>query len=186
MFNINIVFNVKGVLLKKNISALVIPTLVMISVSAFAATNEGETSSVTFKGSIKENTCVLGKDSVAQIVELGDVESSVLAKTGLASQPTSFTISLNECASASASVTFSGDTANDESLKVIGGATGVGIQILENGKPLKVDGSASSVVKKVGADSANDFTFSARYIALDDTIEPGEANATAQFTVKYE
>lgn len=167
-------------------SAVAIPALVMTSVSAFASTNEGETSTVIFKGSIKENTCVLANDSIAQIVELGDVESSVLAKTGRASQPTNFTISLNECDSASASVTFSGDTANEEALNVTGGASGVGIQILEGGIPLKVDGSASSIVKQVGDENANDFTFAARYIALNDSINAGVANATVQFTVKYE
>lgn len=175
--------------MKKFFSVVAIPTLVMASVTAFAAPNEGETSTVSFNGSIKENTCVLDSNSVAKTVELGDVESSVLASAGLASQPTSFTISLNECASASASVTFSGDTFNDEVLKLTASPTtaaGVGIQILENGTPLKVDGSASSIIKQVGAEGANDFIFAARYIALDNTIESGTANATVQFTVKYE
>ncbi|MBJ9571959.1 fimbrial protein [Citrobacter braakii] len=173
----------------KNIfSVASISTMFMVSASAFAA-NEGETSTVTFNGSIKENTCVLNSGSVGQIVELGDVESSVLASSGLASQPVNFTISLDQCDSANASITFSGTTETDEVLRVTGTslvATGVGIQILENGTPLKVDGSASSAIKAVGAGNADEFTFTARYIALSNSISAGQANATAQFTVKYQ
>ena len=174
--------------MKPFFSVATLSALVVASTSAFAA-NQGETSTVMFKGAIKENTCILNNDSVAQVVELGDVESSVLASTGLASQPTSFTISLDQCDSATASITFSGDTATDEALRVTGGetvASGVGIQILENGIPLKVDGSTSSAFKPVGTGKDNKFNFAARYIALGEKVSPGQANATAQFTVKYE
>ena len=176
----------KDLPMKKFLSIVTLPALLMASTSTFAATSEGETSTISFYGTIKENTCVLDGDSLAKEIDLGTVESSVLAQPGRASLPTSFTISLKDCQAASASLTFSGDTANDETLSVTGGATGVGIQILEKGVPLKVDGSASSAIKAVGPTSTNDFTFAARYIALSDTIKTGNANATAQFTVKYQ
>ncbi|MBA7843253.1 type 1 fimbrial protein [Klebsiella sp. RHBSTW-00484] len=176
--------------MKKFFSVAIIPALVMASTCAFAV-REGETSTVTFKGSIKENTCVLTKASAAQVVILGDVESSVLASANSASQPTNFTISLDECDSANASITFSGTTATDEVLSITGKesvASGVGIQILNSSTylPVKVDGSAPAATMEVGADKANEFNFAARYFALGDNISAGEANATAQFTVKYQ
>jgi major type 1 subunit fimbrin (pilin) len=183
-----IFFETKDISMKKIFAVASISTMIMVSPYTFAA-NEGETSTVTFTGSIKENTCVLANGSLGQVVQLGDVESSVFASAGSASQPVNFTIALEQCDSANASITFSGTTATDEVLSVTGSGTvasGLGIQILENGTPLKVDGSAASAIKAVGAGSADEFNFSARYFALDNSVSAGEANATAQFTVKYQ
>lgn len=174
----------------KLFSVVAIPALVMASASAFAAV-EGETSTIQFKGAIKENTCTLDQGSMNQVINLNTVETSVFQNgQGSASQPTNFTIALKDCDSSKASVFFSGDPVegNDEALKVTGGAKGVGIQIVEGANVLKVDGSAPSSIKEVNATDATEWLFGARYVALGSAsaIEAGEANATAQFTVNYE
>lgn len=171
----------------KLFSAVAIPALVMASASAFAAV-EGETSTIQFTGAIKENTCTLDQDSMNQKINLNTVETSVFQNgQGAASQPTNFTIALKDCASSTAAIFFSGDHATDEVLKVTGGAEGVGIQILEGTKVLKVDGSGASSPKEVTPNDAAEWSFGARYVALGSAsdIKPGEANATAQFTVNY-
>lgn len=167
----------------KFFSVMAIPALVMSSSSAFAA--QGETSEVRFTGEIKENTCVLDTGSKNLPVELGVVESSVLSEQGKSSQPKPFTITLKDCDLSNASVTFSGETENETALKVNGGATGVGIQILENGNLLSVDGSKASAKKDTGSGTAT-FDFAARYIALKNGITGGTADAVAKYTVNYD
>lgn len=170
----------------KLFSVVAIPALVMASASAFAAV-EGETGTVNFTGSIKENTCVLDSESVTKTVNLNDVETSVFQQQGAASQEIPFSIVLKDCDPTKATLTFKGETENDISLKVNGGAKGVGVQILESGNPIKVDGSAASSQKEITTGGA-EWNFGARYVALTSAngIEGGAANATAQYTVNYE
>lgn len=173
----------------KLFSVVAIPALVMASASAFAAI-EGETSTIQFNGAIKENTCTLDQGSMNQKINLNTVETSVFQDgQGSASQPTNFTISLKDCANSTASVFFSGDhvEGNTEALKVTGGAEGVGIQIVEGAKVLKVDGSEPSSPQDVDIDKPAEWSFGARYVALGSAsdIKAGAANATAQFTVNY-
>ena len=63
--------------------------------------------------------------------------------------------------------------------------TGVGIQILENGTPLKLNGSQASSAKPLD-EGNNVLPFSARYISTLAITQAGEANAVANFTLNYE
>ncbi|HII4349945.1 TPA: fimbrial protein [Enterobacter cloacae] len=172
--------------MKTIFSAATITALVMASGSAFAA-NEGETSTVIFNGSIKENTCVINNGSKGQTVVLGDVEKSVLANLGDVSQPVGFTIALDQCDTANATITFKGETppAKNDVLKTT--ASGVGIQILDENTTtaLVVDGSTHAQSINVSSSNPNEFNFTARYLALDSNVAAGLANSTVDFTVKY-
>ncbi|WP_421512190.1 fimbrial protein [Enterobacter sp. JS8-1] len=186
-----IFFETKDISMKKIFSIASIASIVMVSASAYAA-SEGQRGTVEFTGSIKENTCVLNSSSVGQVVPLGEVESSVLSTQGSVSQAKKFSIKLDQCNLASASITFSGIPEKDDVLRVTGTGTvadGVGIQILDidnNATPLKIDGSSPSALKTVGAGGFDEFYLAARYIAFSNNITAGEANGTVSFTVKYE
>jgi major type 1 subunit fimbrin (pilin) len=172
--------------MKTIFSVATISAMVMASASAFAA-NEGETSRVIFQGSIKENTCVINNGSKEQIVVLGDIEKSVLANQGDVSQPVGFTIALEQCDTANATITFKGMTppAINNALQTT--ASGVGIQILdENSKTvLVVDGSTPAQSINVSSSNPNEFNFTARYLALDNSVAAGLAYSAVDFTVKY-
>ncbi|WP_431648328.1 fimbrial protein [Enterobacter hormaechei] len=170
--------------MKKIFSVATITAMVMASASAFAA-NEGETSSVVFNGSIKENTCVINNGSKGQTVVLGDIEKSVLANQGNYSQPVGFTIALDQCDTANATITFKGETPPSINNALKTTASGVGIQILDQNTPVVVDGSTHAQSINVSSTNPNEFDFTARYIALDNNVAVGLANSTVDFTVKY-
>ena len=174
--------------MKINTFAIFIPAIFMVS-SAHAV--EGETSSVVFTGNIVEATCELSSGSRSKAVELGDVATTAfIAGAGSTTAPKDFTIDLENCgeSAGSASVTFSGDVladGEDETLNTSGFATtGVGIQILENGTPLKLNGSQASSAKPLD-EGNNVLPFSARYISTLAITQAGEANAVANFTLNY-
>lgn len=172
--------------MKKIFSVASISTMVMVSASAFAA-NEGETSKVIFSGSIKENTCVINNGSKGQTVALGDVEKSVLAKSGDVSQPVAFTIALDQCDTANATITFKGETPPATNDVLTTSASGVGIQILDKNttKVLVVDGSTQAQSINVNSTNPNEFNFTARYFALDNNVAAGNVDSSVDFTVKY-
>lgn len=172
--------------MKVKFIAALIPAMFIAS-SAYAA--EGETSTVQFQGNITEATCSLSTDSRDKAVDLGSVSSNAFdAGSGATTGGKSFSINLTDCAPSvtTATVTFSGDTTADSVLKTSqGDITNVGIQILQDGAPLKLDGSQASTAQTlVEGDNALDFT--ARYIALSNSVAAGEANASASFTLNYE
>ncbi|MBC3252456.1 fimbrial protein [Serratia fonticola] len=172
--------------MKVKLVSAIVPALFMMSSSAFAI--EGETSTVIFNGEIVESTCALAANSKNQVVQLGSVSANTFGGAGGTSLSKEFTINLTDCNldnATSATVTFSGDTATDKALNVTGGAEGVGLQILQNGTPLTLDGSAASVAQEL-EEGNNTMSFAARYVALADDVTAGLANATASFTLNYE
>ncbi|MEG5552324.1 fimbrial protein [Enterobacter wuhouensis] len=156
-----------------------------------ASAIEGESSTINFTGNITEATCALTTGGGPLSVVLGDVAANTLKQAGLYSTANDFTIGLEDCdvsVANQASVTFSGDTASDTALKTRAGAmaaSGVGIQILQNGQPLILDGSTASAEVALTTGS-NSLPFSARYIALDENVTAGRADATANFTMNYQ
>lgn len=172
--------------MKVKFIAALIPAMFIAS-SAYAV--EGETSTVSFTGNITEASCALSMDSRNKAVDLGSVTSSAfVAGTGTTTGGKGFSINLTDCAPSvsTATVTFSGDTVNDTALKTSeGDTTNVGIQILQDGAPLKLDGSQASTAQAL-SEGNNPLNFTARYISLTDTVEAGEANASASFTLNYE
>lgn len=172
--------------MKVKLISAIVPAFLMMSSSAFAI--QGETSTVIFNGEIVESTCALATASKNQAVNLGTVSANVLGAVNSTSQSKSFSINLTDCDLDSAktvTVTFSGDTAADTALKVTGGAAGVGLQILQNGTPLTLDGSTASVAQTL-VKGNNTLDFAARYVALAATVTAGKADATASFTMNYQ
>ncbi|WP_312629569.1 fimbrial protein [Scandinavium sp.] len=175
--------NVKAKYLAVAISALIVTS------SAMAA-SQGESSTVKFTGSISEPTCTLSDASKDQTVPLGDVQTTAFSGAGSTASAGDINIDLENCSIKTlktATVTFKGDTANDTALKTTAvDTTKVGIQILENGQPMKLDGSQPSGTQDLVEEGATSFKFSARYVALDEAVAAGDAGGVANFTVNYQ
>ncbi|MEP9266185.1 fimbrial protein [Enterobacter asburiae] len=148
---------------------------------------EGETSTIHFTGKIVESTCSLNNPE-GQHIDLGTISASTFHQANITSQEKEFSIQLDDCdptTYTNARITFQGDTVNGNTqLNVTGGATNLGLQILEGSTPLALDGSSSSASKTLGP-GTNTFDFKTRYISLDNTVGAGDANANVKFTVEY-
>lgn len=164
---------------------------------------------INFTGAIISAPCAVDNATDGQTVTLGQVPANRLGSKGDSSSAVPFTIKLTGCDLASdaqdpeqavsytgASITFNGATAGDDStLAVVSAASSagdtttaaqnVGIQILQNNKAVKVDGSAASAAQKIYA-GANEISFSAAYVATADGVVAGSANSTVNFLVNYE
>ena len=165
------------------------------SVAAHAATTTVNGGTVHFRGEVVNAACAVDADSIEQTVKLGQVRSAKLATAGSTSTPVGFNIQLNDCdtsVSTKASVAFSGTSVNSTNPTVLalqgsaaGGATNVGVQILDgSGAPLAVDGATFSKATTL-IDGTNILPFQARYYATG-AATAGTANADATFKVQYE
>lgn len=178
------------------VALVIISALSMASTAALAAdTTTVNGGTVHFKGEVVNAACAVDAGSIDQTVQMGQVRSAKLATSGSTSSAVGFNIQLNDCdttVSTKASVAFSGtaiDTTNTTVLALqgsaSGGATNVGIQILDNkGKPLALDGATFSSATTLN-DGTNVIPFQARYYATG-AATAGAANADATFKVQYE
>ncbi|EOZ9391128.1 fimbrial protein [Enterobacter cancerogenus] len=169
-------------------AAVIVPAMFMAS-SAFAA--QGETATINFTGKIVQDTCTLDTTSKSLSVPLGDVTVSAFSGgAGATSLETPFKIGLVKCdpsVAKNATVTFNGQLAGSDTNVLTTDAidkTNVGIQILEKGAPLTVDGSAASAPLTLEEGDGNAFNFAARYVSIGE-VAPGNANGTVNFTVNY-
>lgn len=178
------------------VALVIISALSMASTAALAAdTTTVNGGTVHFKGEVVNAACTVDAGSIDQTVQMGQVRSAKLATAGSTSSAVGFNIQLNDCdttVSTKASVAFSGtaiDTTNTTVLALqgsaSGGASNVGIQILDNkGKPLALDGATFSSATTLN-DGTNVIPFQARYYATG-AATAGAANADATFKVQYE
>ncbi|MGU9868489.1 type 1 fimbrial major subunit FimA [Kluyvera ascorbata] len=178
------------------VALVIISALSMASAAALAAdTTIVNGGTVHFKGDVVNAACAVDAGSIDQTVQMGQVRSAKLATAGSTSSAVGFNIQLNDCdttVSTKASVAFSGtaiDTTNTTVLALqgsaSGGASNVGIQILDNkGKPLALDGATFSTATTLN-DGTNVIPFQARYYATG-AATAGSANADATFKVQYE
>ena len=178
------------------VALVIISALSMASAAALAAdTTTVNGGTVHFKGDVVNAACAVDAGSIDQTVQMGQVRSAKLATAGSTSSAVGFNIQLNDCdtsVSTKASVAFSGtaiDTTNTTVLALqgsaSGGASNVGIQILDNkGKPLALDGATFSTATTLN-DGTNVIPFQARYYATG-AATAGSANADATFKVQYE
>ena len=178
------------------VALVIISALSMASTAALAAdTTTVNGGTVHFKGEVVNAACAVDAGSIDQTVQMGQVRSAKLATAGSTSSAVGFNIQLNDCdttVSTKASVAFSGtaiDTTNTTVLALqgsaSGGASNVGIQILDNkGKPLALDGATFSSATTLN-DGTNVIPFLARYYATG-AATAGAANADATFKVQYE
>jgi len=177
------------------VALVIISALSLTSAAALADTTTVNGGTVHFKGDVVNAACAVDAGSIDQTVQMGQVRSAKLATAGSTSSAVGFNIQLNDCdtsVSTKASVAFSGtavDTTNNTVLALqgsaSGGATNVGIQILDNkGKPLALDGATFSSATTLN-DGPNVLPFQARYYATG-AATAGTANADATFKVQYE
>ena len=179
----------------KSLALVMTSALALTSAAAFAATTTVNGGTVHFKGELVNAACAVDAGSVDQTVQLGQHRTAKLAAAGDVSQNVGFNIQLNDCdttVATTAKVAFAGVAANAANPTVLsvassaaGGATNVGIQILDSKSvPLGLDGATFSTAVTL-KDGVNILPFQARYYALGATTA-GVANADATFAVQYE
>lgn len=162
---------------------------------AHAATTTVNGGTVHFKGEVVNAACAVDAGSVGQTVHLGQVKTTTLSEAAKTSSSVGFNIQLNDCdttVATKAAIAFSGVTVNAENPTALalessssGGATNVGIQVLDSaGKALRFDGATYSTAATL-SDGTNILPFQARYIATG-AATPGTANSNANFKVQYQ
>lgn len=194
-------------IIKKRFSAIfTLAAVAIISNPASAAENETETKptvsvqggTLQMQGSVVNTPCAIDNDSASQSVALGQLRTAEINDKNTVSSPVDFSIKLIGCAIdtySKASVTFSGNTlaGNSMALAPVGSqanstvAKGIGIQILQDGNTVQVDGEKATAAKSLNSGNS-DLKFQAQYVALGNATEvtPGAANANVSFTVNYQ
>ncbi|WP_415422292.1 fimbrial protein [Serratia marcescens] len=150
----------------------------------------GADGSVDLELKLVNDTCNLTSDSKNMQVLLGDVSRTELKSIGAASKPVEFTIKVTDCApDIRVDFNIHGNAANRHKerrntfeLDSDSVASGVGVQVAVDGGEWE---SEYAFVGRANADGAISKVFKARYIALDDKIIPGRANAAVQFNLIY-
>ncbi|MGE8030151.1 fimbrial protein [Enterobacter mori] len=148
---------------------------------------------VNISGTIQDNTCELAPDSQNKKVNMGSVADAQFSRAGDFSVAKSFTLNLQNCgpAASEATVTFSGtaDTQNPELFAIESGAdsaTGLALGLFDsNGKRIAPGGTSEGVVLTPGQ-SFVALAFSARYVAVRDSVTAGNANVAVTFVVGYD
>ena len=179
----------------KTLAIVVVSALSLSSVAAMAATTTVNGGTVHFEGEVVNAACAVDAGSVDQTVQLGQVRSAALATAGNTSSSVGFNIQLDDCdttVATQASVAFSGTAVNSANPTVLalqssaaGGATNVGVQILDStSTPLALDGATFSTPATL-SDGTNIIPFQARYYATG-AATAGTANADATFKVQYQ
>lgn len=146
--------------------------------------------SVNITGRVLSAACEPTVDPLA--VDLGTLSRSVLSSKGATGSNTDFTLRLKSCPAEVSQVQVQFDgvvaTGDNSALALTGSsvAKGVGVQLLDNAKKVLAPGTRSPLMSIIGGNSTvNSLTFSARYIAISDTVTAGSANASATFTIWY-
>ncbi len=177
------------------LALIVISALSLSSAAALADTVTVNGGTVHFKGEVVNAACAVDAGSIDQTVQLGQVRSARLATAGSTSSAVGFNIQLNDCdttVSEKAAIAFTGTAIDSTNPTVLalqnsaaGGATNVGVQILDRtGVPLALDGATFGAQTTLN-DGTNVIPFQARYFATG-AATAGTANADATFKVQYE
>jgi major type 1 subunit fimbrin (pilin) len=170
-----------------------------VSASALAAPVEVKGGTVNFTGDLVNAACAVSTSSANQTVTLGQVRTANFKNAGDKTTPVPFEIKLVDCdtaVQATAAVAFQGTavggTAGADLLAVSAAdangtaAKNVGIEIADHtAKVLGLTGAIYSTAKTLTTGD-NSLKFSARYVSTAAATTPGQANASATFTVKYE
>lgn len=177
------------------IALMVISALSLSSAVVMAAPVTVNGGTIHFKGEVVNAACAVDADSMNHSVQMGQVRTARLSTAGSTSSPVGFNIQLNDCdttVATKASVAFSGTTVDSANPTVLalqgasaGGATNVGVQILDStGTPLAMDGATFGAQSTLN-NGTNLIPFQARYFATG-AATAGTANADATFKVQYE
>lgn len=144
---------------------------------------------INVNGNIVNTTCDVDTNSANLNVAMGDQPISALnTAVGVTSPDISFSIKLVNCSDVATGVNiaFSGTVSSDTALLKLddGGATGIGIEILDDNKTqIPVNVASKNYPLNAGVD--NTLNFYARYKTESLPVTAGDANATATFTLTY-
>lgn len=170
---------------------LILTALMAASFSAVvhaAPPASGSPATIIFQGEIVSGACGIDPNSDGQTVSLGQVPSHMFVNKGDRSTAVPFEIVLTDCDTTTyknAQVTFTGPNAsgNSDILGVTGAAENVGIRLQAGTSEYLKLGTATGSMLLSNGD--NHLQFAAMYEATDVGVTPGDADATAQFTVAY-
>lgn len=188
-----------------NKTILAAATTALLSTLAFtasAADNQGS-GKLTFTGEVISAPCSITPGDENQTINLGEVADSVL-NSGKKSLPVDVTIHLQDCI---LSTTTEGSTTTVDKVKVtftsastdttdtslmkntldgnIGGATGVGVRLLDSGSNMVTLGSPIEVFFPTTS-SYQELNFKARMEPLSGkTATPGNVQAQANYVLDY-
>ncbi|WP_275075264.1 fimbrial protein [Providencia rettgeri] len=181
--------------MKKNIIATLIATSSIFAMNnAFAADG-----TIDFTGEITDQACELATGSDVFTVNLGKVSKTALpstgstGSTGSTAAATKFTIKLKNCPQTVTSATVKFDAisyAGDNNVLELTDPTAnttaknVGVQIQDvTGATVPLFAESSDYELK--QNTVNNLDFTARYIAMSDSVGVGQANSTGTFTINY-
>lgn len=121
---------------------------------------------------------------------LGDVSAANFTSVGHSPKSYDFTVGLECDAGANINVSLAGTQSTETSdnsvigLTPVGGvATGLGVQILYNSTPLKLN---ENIALKESQGGQELLPFTARYYQTKSGVTPGSANATATLNITYQ
>lgn len=179
-------------------------TLALASIAAFglvsAAAQAAQTvngGTVHFTGDFVNAACAVSTDSADQTVKLGEYKTSAITASGQYTTKVPFEIKLVNCTTdtyKNASVSFNGTIDSDDTTLLAvnsggsnsTGATGVGIEILDNSSKVLTPNGATYSTAQALNDGDNTLPFTARYKSTASTVTAGLADADATFVIKYE
>lgn len=166
--------------------------LALTAVAGFAAATNAHAAAgtVTFQGEIVESACSVTDDTKDQTVLLGKWPTTTFAAVGDTSGAKAFQIKLEKCDAGNYTLRFDGNypSGHPELLAVTGGATGVGIEILDNNGntfPLAQDVDSNEAIIVVDDSGSATADLKARYKSYEETVTAGEADSTANFSIEY-
>lgn len=174
---------------------LIFAPVLMISNIVFA----DRISQVHFKGNFLNAPCVVSSDTQNQIIDLGQYRTAEIVQSAQYTAHVPFEIRLVNCdikLAETARFSFIGERDSiDPTLLLIKSdkqstnaqtAKGIGLEIVDaNGLTLSPNGVVYSEIKAL-KNGINTFMFSARYKSTSDDVQPGQANASANFLIDYQ
>jgi len=140
-------------------------------------------------GTIVASGCTLDAESELLEVDMQEVNRTQLTFAGAKTPEIPFKIKLRDCTTSvtGAVVKFSGqsDTDNNQLLRLASGeARGLAIKIMDDDKTIIPINTASKNYPLTDGNDA-ELQFYAQYVATGPSIQPGDANATATYTVTF-
>lgn len=170
---------------------ILVSALSMLSATAFASDN-----TITFQGEVADNTCqvYVNGNAASPVVLLPTVSVSDFSAAGDVAGETSFTISVEGCATDAQTVSietiFVPNGLSGDNMANTGTAGGVSLQLLD-----APGGAAISLVNGInavtgltvdaGATGAS-HDFAVQYYADDASVTPGSVTSAVQYAISYQ
>lgn len=136
---------------------------------------------------LREVTCSVKTGTANQTISLPSASARSLASVGQTSERTPFQITMTCDPGIAISIKFESATADSGVASVLGstgGATGVGVQLLDSTQKPVVLGQVLPLLALTTGNVT--FPFFAQYYRLSAAIHPGPVNAAAIFTMSYQ